>query len=108
MNYKSLSIRTFIGTSDYKLSIQFYKDLGYSVHSIFDNMSRVVITEDHSFYLQDYYVKQWCDNSMIFLEVDDVEACYVDIENRRLPDRYKNFLHDPTGNLWHFGMFYEV
>jgi hypothetical protein len=30
-----------------------------------------------SFYLQDYYVKEWIDNSMIYLRVSDVESTIV-------------------------------
>ena len=118
--YKGLSIRTFIGSKNYEESRAFYKDLGWEETVLFDNMVVFHINESLSFYLQDYYVKKWTDNSMVFLEVDDVEACHADIKKRGLVDKYKYvrlteiktfewgrefFLHDPIGVLWHFGSF---
>jgi len=85
-------------------------------------MSLFRVNENLAFYLQDAYVKDWVDNSMIFLEVDDVEKCDVDLLERRLSEKYKGvrltniktwdwgreiFMHDPSGVLWHFGQFNE-
>ena len=72
------------------------------------------------FYLQAAYVKDWVDNTMLFLEVDNVERHYDELKRLDLPNRYENvrltpirtevwgkecFLHDPSGILWHFGEF---
>ena len=78
------------------------------------------VNENLSFYLQKAYVKDWVDNTMLFLEVEDVAKCYKDLVNRKLPLKYPKvrlssikrldwgsefFLHDPSGILWHFGEF---
>ena len=78
------------------------------------------VNENLGFYLQDCYVKDWVDNSMLFLEVDDVEECEKGLLALGLDKRYKNvrfsdikvedwgrelFMHDPSGILWHFGEF---
>jgi len=83
-------------------------------------MSLFKVNDQLAFYLQDYYVKGWIDNSMIFLEVDDVEKCEEDLLKRRLTEKYMRvrltdiktwdwgreiFMHDPSGVLWHFGEF---
>ncbi|NJK83408.1 MAG: glyoxalase [Saprospiraceae bacterium] len=114
------SIRTFIGSENYNISRSFYLDLGFEELIISEKMSYFRIGT-LGFYLQDYYVKDWIDNSMIFLEVDDVEACLKDIKSLGLTEKYENvrlseindnswgkvfFLHDPCGILWHIGMFY--
>ena len=72
------------------------------------------------FYLQKAYVKDWIDNTMIFLEVDDVDRYYNELSALGLNGKYigvklipiqsydwgkECFLHDPSGNLWHFGQF---
>ena len=77
-------------------------------------------TGDLGFYLQNGYVKDWVDNTMAFLEVDNVQRFYAELEALSLPDIYENvrlspirveswgsecFLHDPSGILWHFGEF---
>ena len=83
-------------------------------------MSYFKVNETLGFYLQDYYLKDWIDNSMIFLEVEDVDQCWKDLEARALHLKYEAvrlvpirdldwgrecFLHDPSGVLWHFGQF---
>ena len=122
MNYKGLSIRTFIGSKNYAESRTFYKELGWEETVLFDNMVVFHINDNNSFYLQDYYVKDWVNNSMVFLEVDDLDACYEEIKEKGLVEKYKYvrlteikifdwgrefFLHDPIGVLWHFGSFKE-
>ena len=120
MDYQVKSIRTFIGAKDYQESRNFYKELGYEEVVLFHNMCLFRVNENLAFYLQDYYVKNWIDNSMVFLEVDDVEKCHDDVKNRGLHKKYDKvrlseiktlewgrefFLHDPCGVLWHFGEF---
>jgi len=116
----SKSIRTFIGAKDYSLSRQFYRELGFEETEIAHNMCVYSVNNNLSFYLQDYYIKDWIDNSMVFLEVEDVDACYQELLSKELPRKYKGvklspiktwdwgreiFLHDPSGVLWHFGSF---
>ncbi len=122
MNYRAKSIRTFIGAKDYQQSRDFYKDLGFEEIVLFHNMCLFKVNENLGFYLQDAYVKKWVDNSMIFLEVDDLEKCQKDLLAKELGKKYKKvrvsdikvetwgrelFMHDPSGILWHFGEFKE-
>ena len=119
MNHKALSIRPFIGSKDFEISRNFYRDLGFEEVIIVHNMSLFRIG-NQGFYLQDAYVKDWLDNTMIFLEVEDVETFYADLKKLDLTEKYEGvklipirveqwgrecFLHDPAGNLWHFGQF---
>ena len=119
MNEKALSIRPFIGANDYELSRSFYSDLGFEETVLFHNMS-VFKTGTLGFYLQDGYVKDWADNTMVFLEVEDVESFWKQLQALDLPGKYERakltqirtfewgrecYLHDPSGILWHFGEF---
>ena len=118
--YRAHSIRTFIGAKDFAKSRQFYRELGFQEIEIDEKMSYFRVNESLGFYLQDYYVKKWNDNSMVFLEVDDIEACWKDLHGRGLHEKYtyvrlteiktfdwgrECFMHDPSGVLWHFGQF---
>ncbi|MFT5167899.1 MAG: hypothetical protein ACI8P3_003137 [Saprospiraceae bacterium] len=120
MNYKAKSIRSFIGAKDFNESRTFYQELGFEEVIISGDMSLFKVNEAIGFYLQDAYVKDWLNNSMVFIEVDDVDKCYEDLQNLVIPGKYKNvklspiksfdwgrecFLHDPSGVLWHFGQF---
>ena len=68
------SVRSFIGAKDFNESCNFYKDLGFKEVAISSNMSYFKIDEKLGFYLQKAFIKDWADNSMLFLEVDDIEA----------------------------------
>ncbi len=77
-------------------------------------------SERIGFYLQDAYVKDWVDNTMVFMEVDDTDRFYSDLVSLDLTSKFKDvrltpvrvmpwgkecFVHDPSGILWHFGEF---
>jgi catechol 2,3-dioxygenase-like lactoylglutathione lyase family enzyme len=119
MQHHVKSIRPFIGAKDFELSRNFYRDLGFQEIILSHNMSYFK-TEAFGFYLQDAYVKDWIDNTMIFLEVEDVSRHWNDLLVLDLTSKYKSvklvpvreydwgrecFLHDPSGILWHFGEF---
>ncbi len=113
------SIRPFIGASDFNVSRRFYRDLGFEETELGPGMS-VFRMQEFSFYLQDAYVKDWVDNTMIFMEVENTETLYEELLSLNLPEKYEGarltpirdepwgrecFLHDPSGILWHFGQF---
>jgi hypothetical protein len=119
MQHKAKSIRPFFGAKDFEISRSFYRDLGFQETVLFHNMS-VFKTGDLAFYLQNAYVKDWIDNTMIFLEVDDVNRYWNELSALNLSAKYEGvkltpirnedwgrecFLHDPSGILWHFGEF---
>ena len=119
MKITAKSIRPFIGSKDYTISRQFYKDLGFEEFVISHNMS-VFSSGEFAFYLQNYYAKEWVDNTMVFLEVNDVKSHLINLKKSGITETYENvrcsevvfndwgnefFLHDPSGILWHFGEF---
>ena len=119
MEHKAVSIRPFIGSKDYTVSRSFYRDLGFGEVVLSDKMS-LFKTDGLGFYLQDAYVQDWIDNTMIFLEVDDVDRYWKNLLALDLTGKYPGvklapirsyewgrecFLHDPSGILWHFGQF---
>ena len=121
IEHKAKSIRPFIGAKNFELSRRFYADLGFEERVLSHNMSYFT-TEGLGFYLQDAYVQDWIDNSMIFLEVEDVRRHWNQLLALELPTKYEGvkltpireydwgrecFLHDPSGILWHFGEFFN-
>jgi hypothetical protein len=121
MEHNAKSIRPFIGAKNFEISRNFYRDWGFEETILGDNMS-VFKTENLSFYLQDAYVKDWIDNTMIFLEVEDVNSYWNKLVALNLTDKYKDsrispiksydwgkecFVHDPSGILWHIGEFFS-
>ncbi len=119
MQFKTKSIRPFIGSKNYTESRLFYKELGFNESVLSSNMS-YFSTANFGFYLQDAYVKDWIDNTMVFMEVEDVEEFWESLKALHLNEKYPTaklvpiryldwgkecFLHDPSGILWHFGAF---
>lgn len=119
MDHKGKSIRPFIGAKNYTVSRQFYQDLGFEEVVLSPNMSYFK-SETLGFYLQDAYVKDWIDNTMVFMEVADVKHFYKVLLELNLPTKFNGvklipireqdwgsefYLHDPSGVLWHFGAF---
>ena len=119
MELKLNSIRTFIGSKDFKISQSFYKELGFKESKISEKMS-LFAKDTISFYLQDYFVEEWLNNSMILVEVDNVEDYWRFITKLELDKKYSGCklipiqendwgkecqLIDPSGVLWHFTKF---
>ena len=118
-NQKLGILRTFLPALDYPVEKQFYKDIGFQIGWESEDMC-VFNCGTYSFYLQKYYVKEWAENFMIFLEVDDVDHWHEHLELLNLNDNYHGIritspidedwgrvcrLITPSGVLWHFGTF---
>ncbi|QNH63914.1 glyoxalase [Hymenobacter sediminicola] len=113
------SLRPFIGAKDFTVSRSFYQAWGFSEIVLSPAMSLFTL-EGVSFYLQNAYVPEWIDNTMLFLEVADVEHYWQEVTALDLPGRFlgvrvlpirhedwgkQGFIHDPAGVLWHIGEF---
>ena len=119
MNHNAISIRAFIGAKNFEVSRRFYSALGFE-EKVLDHKMSLFKTGALGFYLQDAYVEDWINNTMIFLEVDDVDRYFTELQALNLANQFEGvkltpirsydwgkecFLHDPSGILWHFGQF---
>lgn len=115
-----ISIRPFIGAKDFERSRDFYKDLGFS-ETLLNSSLSLFKWKELGFYLQNAYVKDWVDNTMVFFQVENVQDIWDELVALELTTKYPEvrivpirteswgkecFLHDPSGVLWHFGEFY--
>ncbi len=115
------SIRPFIGSENFEESRNFYKDLGFE-EIILEPKLSLFTWQNISFYLQDAYVKDWIENTMIFIEVENTDAFWQYLISLDLTEKFKTikltpvrtmpwgkecFVHDPAGNLLHFGEFFN-
>jgi len=119
MKHRAIAIRPFIGAKDFNTSSGFYKDIGFS-EVIINPMLSLFTWEEMGFYLQNAYVKDWIDNTMLFFQVEDVDLVWEELSTLELHKKYSDvklvpirveswgrecFLHDPSGILIHFGEF---
>ncbi|WP_462250198.1 VOC family protein [Ekhidna sp.] len=113
------SIRTFVGAKDFNQSREFYKAWGFNEIVTSPKMSYFSV-DNFGFYLQDHYVKEWVENTMLFLEVENLSDCWEVIKAKNLEKKFKGvklvepttfewgsegFVYDPSGVLWHIGEF---
>jgi hypothetical protein len=115
------SIRPFIGSENFETSRSFYRDLGFE-EVILDPKLSLFKWHETGFYLQNAFVKDWIDNTMIFIEVENTDEFWQHLLSLNLSEKYEGvklspirtmewgkecFVHDPSGILWHFGEFFN-
>lgn len=111
-----ISMRTFVPAKDFGASQDFYRELGFEIRSIAENLADVGFG-NVSFILQDFYVEEWAANFMMYLLVRDIDGWWSRIESANLVGRYGvrpprppqvepwgakvAHVFDPSGVLWH-------
>ena len=113
----TMTVRPFLPAKDFERSKQFYEALGFT--KLLD-VSEVAIFQigSSSFLLQNRFVKEWAENAMMQLMVDDLDVWWSRISNLDLPGRFGvplpkapavqpwglrvAYVVDPSGVLWHF------
>jgi catechol 2,3-dioxygenase-like lactoylglutathione lyase family enzyme len=116
-NLKVSDIRPFIPAKDFALSKRFYAALGWDTHDVAPGLALVHLADEQNFYIQDYYLKDVAENSMLHVSVEDAHAWHAhitsilgggDLAGARVQSPTRQpygatvvFLHDPTGVLVH-------
>ena len=107
--------RPFLPAKDFDVSRRFYKTIGFEM--LLDGEVAIFGSGSSSFILQRYYVKEWADNFMMQLMVDDLDSWWAHITRLELPHRFAvseprapalqpwglrvAYFVDPSGVLWH-------
>jgi catechol 2,3-dioxygenase-like lactoylglutathione lyase family enzyme len=107
--------RPFIPAKDFALSKSFYETLGFE--KLLDGDVAIFETGSSGFILQNYYKKDFAENFMMQLMVDDLDAWWAHIDGLDLPGKFNVqparapamqpwglrtvYLFDPSGVLWH-------
>ena len=114
---KVKNIKPFLGSKDFNESRRFYKLLGFEEFVLDNKLSLFKISEDVQFLLQDYYIKEWVENSMNMIEIENIYSWSIKLQSKFPGSGFEMaklsniseenwgkvfYLHDPSGNLWHF------
>ena len=107
--------RPYVPAKDFDVSKRFYEALGFE--KLLDSDVAVFRIGQSGFLLQRYYQKDWAENFMMQLMVDDLDAWWSHIESLDLPGRFGvappkapamqswglrvAYVFDPSGVLWH-------
>lgn len=108
-------IRPFVPSRDFDLSKRFYEALGFE--KVLDSDVAIFNAGSGGFILQRYYQKDWAENSMLQLLVDDLDAWWEHVSGLDLPGQFGvaapkepamqpwglriAYVYDPVGVLWH-------
>lgn len=108
-------MRPFLPAKDFALSKRFYETLGFE--KVLDSEVAIFNAGSGGFILQNYYQKEWAENFMMQLMVDDLDAWWEHIIALDLPIHFGvpapkapamqpwglriAYLTDPSGVLWH-------
>jgi uncharacterized glyoxalase superfamily protein PhnB len=109
------AVRAFIPAMDFNSSKAFYEALGFKI--LLDGDVTIFGVGDSAFILQRYYKKEWAENCMMQMMVDDLDAWWKRIETLNLPKSFGvrppkppaiqpwglrvGYVWDPSGVLWH-------
>ena|SRR5215475_10834421 len=107
---------SILPAKDFDLSKRFYEALGFE--KLMDEDVAIFRVGSGGFILQRHYQKDWAENFMMQLMVDDLDAWWNHIEGLELPPRFGvpspkapamqpwglriAYVVDPSGVLWHF------
>ena len=107
--------RPFLPTQDFDRSRDFYEALGFT--KVLDSEVAIFNAGSGGFILQRGYQKEWAENCMMQLMVDDLDAWWAHLEALDLPARFGvqhpkapamqpwglrvAYVYDPCGVLWH-------
>ena len=84
-------VKPFIGSFDFDASRDFYVALGWQLNWEQESLAELELG-DCRFFLQRYYQKEWCNNTMLHVTVDDAQAWY---EHARAAIESRSFLGSP-------------
>lgn len=110
-------LRPFIPAKDFAQSKAFYSSLGWPTKDVGPGIALVTLGERQHFYIQDYYVKEFAENTMLHVTVEDARAWYEHVSTILRDGAFPEarvgspalqsygatvtFVHDPSGVLLH-------
>ena len=98
----TIEIKAFVPSKDFKLSKQFYQDLGFELVSESDGIAYFKSCSS-SFLLQDFYEEKHAQNFMMHLLVDDIDKLHSSLKSSSFEKKYNTKITDIVKQSW--GMY---
>ncbi|MGQ5521839.1 hypothetical protein ACUHMQ_01110 [Chitinimonas sp. PSY-7] len=115
---QALELKSFLPALDFEASRRFYRDLGFSEYPHGETLVEMLLGSV-AFLLQNLYHKQWAENCVMHLLVEDADTWWQHITISNLLTQHAGCraiapedkpwglrqlsLVDPSGVLWHIG-----
>ena len=116
-NLKTIDLKAFVPSKNFKLSKAFYLDFGFTQASDTHGVA-FFHCGNSSFFLQDFYDKSLAENFMMHLQVENVTSWHEKLTESNITEKYGVILSaiteqpwgildfvvsDPSGVLWRIG-----
>jgi len=114
---KIRAFRPFLPAKEFETSLRFYKTIGFNAFQLGDTLAELSLGT-HAFLLQCYYVKEWAENTVMHVLVNEVDTWWRHINSLDLSTKFGvqppaaprvepwgltvAYVFDPSGVLWHF------
>jgi hypothetical protein len=111
------AFRPFLPAKEYQTSLRFYEAIGFEAYPLGGTLAELSLGP-HAFLLQGYYVKEWAENVVMHVLVNDLGAWWRHIESLDLAGQFGvsapvaprdepwgltvGYVFHPSGVLWHF------
>ena len=111
------AFRPFLPAKEFETSLRFYKAIGFEAYPLGETLAELSLGT-HAFLLQGYYVKEWAENTVMHVLVEDVGAWWRHIDSLGLAEKFGvappaaprvepwgltvAYVWDRSGDLWHF------
>lgn len=111
------AFRPFLSAKEFKTSLCCYEAIGFHTYRLGETLAELSLGT-HAFLLQGYYVKEWAENAVMHVLVNDVQAWWQHINSLDLASQFRvspptpprvepwgltvAYVSDPTGVLWNF------
>lgn len=118
MSLKVRDLRVFVPAKDFDESMRFYEAIGFKKNWQHEEGLAELEISGNRIWLQNYYVKEWAENFMISIEVEDVAEWWRMINDLIVKDKFDSirvkppkdepwgatitYCWDPSGVLIHF------
>jgi hypothetical protein len=115
-----VTMRPFVPAKEFPKSLAFYEAVGFRSHALGEGLAHLQLGERtgcFGFLLQDHYVKEFAENFMMHLLVEDLDSWSAHLASLSLAERFDvqapkspklepwglrvAYLWDPSGVLWH-------
>lgn len=124
MNLQANDIKVFVPAKNFTESLNFYQAMGWKATFVADDNGIAILElANCRFYLQNYYAKEWADNFMMQITVEDANAWWEHASAVIDAGNYTNarvnkpkeesygalvtHVWDPSGVLLHFAQPHE-
>lgn len=118
MTPQANDVKVFVPAKDFQLSLDFYVALGWKMNWNHESSLAEMELAGCRFLLQDFYVKQWANNFMFYIEVEDAQEWFLHVRTilnqegkfkkcnvnppKQEPHGKATYVWDPSGVLIHF------